>query len=270
MSDYRMQVSLPPGMPTPHLEHVLAVMVPNIMRAAWRDVALDHVSTGSYIAAIMRDDAIQYPYQGNKDLVSVVNTSPHAIFLEHGRQGFHLPSRWTNWQIGKNGNRYARIPMRHYSPTRLGGGASTHRIRQQMPEEIYAMAKRLRAGQRLTGLGNAYRVSRPYKVYRVSGEKVPRELGRGYTWKVSKYEGLFRTHMPTPGGGRHTWYMTIRTITPQSKGWFIPSMPALKLSEKAMQRAKPAIDDVLHAAIEADVETGLARAMDSAMEDFPF
>lgn len=37
-------------------------------------------------------------------------------------------------------------------------------------------------------------------------------------WSASKFHGLFKS-----GGPRHTTYMTVRTITPRSKGWNIPA-----------------------------------------------
>lgn len=38
-------------------------------------------------------------------------------------------------------------------------------------------------------------------------------------WKSSRFEGLMKT-----GPARHTKYLTIRTITPDSKGWNIPAL----------------------------------------------
>ena len=38
------------------------------------------------------------------------------------------------------------------------------------------------------------------------------------TWKSSRFHGLFKT-----GPAKHTQYMTVRTVTPNSKGWNIPA-----------------------------------------------
>lgn len=43
-------------------------------------------------------------------------------------------------------------------------------------------------------------------------------------WGSSKYEGMFRTEHQGSKGVRSSEYMTIRTITPDSRGWNIPAM----------------------------------------------
>lgn len=62
-----------------------------------------------------------------------------------------------------------------------------------------------------------------------------RAVGRGAggrmlenpAWKTSKFEGLFKS-----GPKGHTSYMTIRTITPHSRGWNIPAMAGKYVARK--------------------------------------
>lgn len=257
MAEYYVSVPIGGWAELPLVEKALRTTVPDIMRSAWRRVASEHYDTGEYVAAIEKNDAVE---MRSRDVVSVVNRARHASILEFGRRGFHLPSVWGNWRIGAKGQRYARVPFRHYSPVNPSGGMSTSRIRQQMPMDIYRMARRLAVGERLVNLGDRYRRTKNYEAMRKAGEPVPAELGKRYRWKVSKYEGLFRTPVRQRGGG--SVYMTIRTIKPESKGWYVPTMAPLRLAEKAMDLARPALEEVLSAAIADDIEAIMQLRVD--------
>ena len=49
-------------------------------------------------------------------------------------------------------------------------------------------------------------------------------------WQSSKYEGLVRVE---PGRGGGSSFLTFRTITPRSRGWFIPALHGHGLARKA-------------------------------------
>jgi len=275
---------MPVGMRTPAVLAALAGPVPAEIKDKWIAIAEEHSRSGDYVKMLVNDGSVQYPYAGNDYAVAVVNLSQHASILESGHAGFHLPSRWTKWKVGKKGNRYAHVAFRHMTPfagdgRNHPGGTTTLRARREMPRHIYARAVKLRSGQRLTGVDglpdrsrtfdpfkNQWRQqSKSYEYYRQLYGDLPEELSgvQGYTWKASKYEGLSRHTDVTPEGGRHTTYSTVRTITPDSDGWYIPPKPGYRIAERAMEAAAPKIRKILEEAVARDV----AAMMNHILED---
>lgn len=164
---------------------------------------------------------------------------------------------------GKTGNPYLHIPFRHYTTPKPGSGPTNTATRHQMPEEVYQRAKRLarvvpmRRGPIYGASGftdpqgrrHAGQMFQQADMYSVSGRGrrrlthgkgtptitvgpngVAMQAQRGRRgvagargasnppWQSSKYEGLMKT-----GPARHTRYLTVRTITPDSVGWWIPA-----------------------------------------------
>jgi len=66
-------------------------------------------------------------------------------------------------------------------------------------------------------------------------------------WKTSKWSGLFRT-----GSTGHSGFMTIRTITPDSKGWNIPAQPGYGFAHKTSTMA--ARHNIVLSLVKAGVE----------------
>lgn len=264
-------VPIPPGQPMPAVQQALLGTVPNLVMAAWRELAADHVDTGDYLRQLSTQDALRYPYLGDPRSVAVVNTARYAEILEYGHVGFHLPSHWTKaWEISKEGRPYRRIPFQHDTPFSPSGGVSTGRQRRAMPRTVYAQAQRLQPGQRLTGFGDQYKQSKSYRYYRQAFPTFPLHLRLrmlsdgipGYTWKASPFEGMFvGTLQRTEAAPRHAKYMTIRTITADSPGWYIPPTPAHLFATRALDRAAPAIAHVLDQAAAADLEAAMLDAV---------
>ena len=248
-------IDLPPGAAAPHLEHALAETIPAIYIAECKEQASEHVASGAYLAAFSAEGAIVYP-DGSPDAVAVVNSSAHAEIVEYGHAGFHLPSRWTMWKISKEGHRYARVKFRHGTPEgEPGGGLSTTRERNQMPASIYAQAKRLGPGQALHNTD--YRRSVHYMYYRRIGVSLPDELEQllkhsptpnAYTWKASPFAGMRKIGAP----GHHS-YLTIRTITPYSTGWYIPPQAGKHLMEHALAACAADIQAAIDTAVALDL-----------------
>ena len=266
MAERIITVELPAGIETPALTDLLSNVAPNLIIAFWRELAADQVDTGDYLARLTLQEALRYPYTGDPDAVAVVNTAFHADFLERGRAGFHLPSRWGarggRWRMGEEGP-YARVAFRSYSPLRPGGGASTGRARGVMPAAVYAKARRLEQHQRLTGFGGTYKQSKSYVFYGNAFADFPANLRevQGYTWAASRFEGLFQAGMrSTPGGGTQSEYLTIRTITPNSEGWYIPPTPAHYYGERALEMALPQVRDLADRAAAQDIEASVVQA----------
>lgn len=100
-------------------------------------------------------------------VVAVVNTSPHAQFVEEGHAAFSLAQR-INWSStsgrikrGRNGP-YLHIPFRHgahQSESKLQASGATYAMRRSMmPADVYREAKALSATIR-QNIGPIYRGS---------------------------------------------------------------------------------------------------------------
>ncbi|HVM95630.1 MAG TPA: hypothetical protein VMT89_04545 [Candidatus Acidoferrales bacterium] len=264
-------VPLPPGMEAPALRDALSRVVPMLILDEWQQLALPSADTGDYLAHLVLQESLRYPFEGDPDSVAVVNTSQQADWLEDGRGGFHLPSRWGvgggRWLMGKNGP-YARVPFRISTPITASGGSSSGRRRSAMPKSVYALAKRARGKGALTGFGDSYKQSKSYVFFAAAGMTgLPSDAIRsladdpeGYTWKASQYEGLFSAVQRTPEAPARAEYMTIRTIKPDSPGWYIPPTPAHRFAERALDRAMPRINEILEAAAAQDLTLQLVQA----------
>lgn len=155
-----------------------------------------------------------------------------------------------------------------------------------MPQKVYDLAKQMRSGkqfvadtesykgvsiktsvagnQRLTGFGMLHKRAASYDYYRQIFDSFPEELEefKGYEWESSQFEGMFRNTEPTPGGGRHTEYMTIRTIKPNSPGWYIPPMEAHNYLADAMRELQPLVERILMGAAEKDAAVAVAHGVE--------
>ena len=88
--------------------------------------------------------------------------------------------------------------------------------------------------------------------------------GQGYTWKSSPYEGLRRYGGGTPGGGHQVQYLTFRTITPDSPGWFIPPVAGQHFPERVVAAVGPKIADMVAEALSADLHGRFVAQMNEA------
>ena len=188
----------------------------------------------------------------------------HAAFHLPSRIRWFDPS--LRVKHGKNGP-YLHIPFRHYTPPEPGSGATNTAIRHQMPDEVYQRARRLARRVPTSGpvyaaggfttpdghrhAGQMFQQAHTYRwqhdrpnqsrrlshgtgspVITVGPDGVAEGSHRGArgvagggvnpAWQANKYEGLMKT-----GPAGHTRYLTVRTITPQSKGWWIPARAGL-------------------------------------------
>lgn len=264
MNEYVIAAGLPPGIAAPTLAGVLQSDVPQVIIAAWRDLAGEFSDTGDYMRGLTPQDSLLYPYLNDPDAVAVVNTAPHASWVEEGRAGFHLPSRWGSgkgiWHHGKNGP-YAHVPFDHSTPAAKGGGTTRGRLRTAMPADVYKQALGLKPGARLSGFGDLYKQSKHYGLMAAQGMHLPQNLidvGH-YTWKASKFEGLFQSVVQsTERRPRHSKYMTIRTIKPDSPGWYIPPTPGRHLAQQAFDGVRSEVERLVGEAAAADLEAAIA------------
>ena len=154
-------------------------------RQTWLKLASGEVvdrRSGAYINGLREQNSLQYPYEGDQFTVGVFNMAPHANVIEHGHGAFNLAAR-INWSGGKvrRGKRgpYLIIPFRHMTPAKAGGGATPSRFKRAMPGSVYAIAKQLQKGERLTFKGAA-RVAQHNQQVKARGRAVGvRGLGPG-------------------------------------------------------------------------------------------
>lgn len=265
-----LDISIPANLDDlPSVRALLTGAIPGAITGMVREKMSGHVDSGAALAGWEPANALQYPYRGDDHVLGVINPTPQAQWLEEGRGGFHLASRWGRrggrWKVGKGGRLYAHVPFRVRTPVGApGDGAvsSRRRLGAAMPVDVYARAKGLPHKGRLTGFGDTYKQGKSYDYYRRAFEAFPQELDdvRGYEWAASQFEGMFRTTATTPAGGRHTAYMTIRTITPNSPGWYIPPTPAHGFLKETMTELAPRLQQLVEQAAERDTAAALADA----------
>lgn len=186
---------------------------------------------------------------------SVVNTSPIARRIERGTAAYHLPSRidWGRTSAARrshSGRYFIIVPFRHYSAqraSRLAQASPTAR-RNMLTRPVYTVASRLQRGQYLTAgpsQGRAVHAPglRPYV------PSFPRNIRPGYT-HAALQERLIRS----TGHRRGTsTYLTFRTMTEQSPGWWIPAKAPVEIMAATVRSVTPEVQRLLAAAATADV-----------------
>lgn len=201
---------------------------------AW--IAAAEQAPAAYRAGLLADKSIVYPADGDVLAARVVNVASSAWRLEMGQPAFHLSSviRWPTPKShrSKRGTFYIIIPMGH----------ATRGIR---PRKVYAVARQLQPGQRLTAgptTGRAVHASglQPYQ------PRNPLNVRPGQ--QASMYEGIQRT--PKGRGGT---YATFRVITPSSPGWHIPARPGVHLIAHVIREVTPQVTRMIEAAVKQDV-----------------
>lgn len=189
---------------------------------------------------------------------------------------------------GKNGP-YLSIPFRHTAYAEAGereaGGYTRASVKAMMPEQIYKQAKRLKRTTKtnegpIRAPGGQFLHADRYNYGgrlkrgnvqsgfsaapgQAAGEerRGERTVGHVYVgrtmglrsgklaltnpeWKTSKYEGMMKS-----GPRGHSQYMTIRVITPRSRGWNIPAQPGYGIGRQVASETAPMVEDIAANAI---------------------
>lgn len=271
-----------------YIRATLAGPIPDLIVATWQELCADHKATGAYSDNLTF--ARLFPYRGNPLSCAVANTDPKADMLENGREGFHLPSRidWgavlarqrakhPDWNITKP---WVTVPFTHGTPVSESGGSSSTRQRTAMPRSVYEDAKRAITGDkdaraRVDAAGKW--LSRPYATMSLAkgqGNRAVAELSAltirarstlgqpGYTWKSRMFEGLTHRAQKSPAGKTTggSW-VTFRTITPDSLGWWIPQMEGFHWAARTADAVRGDVRDLIAAAAVQDLGPEIARAI---------
>jgi hypothetical protein len=193
---------------------------------------------------------------------TIWNTAPNAAVVEYGYATYHLPSRirWSQARgakRSKSGTWYMAIPFRWLPPrTRvLAQGLSASTQRRVMRRPVYDRARTLRPEQHLTAgptQGRAVHVPglTPY------APRYARNIRPGYTHAAAEERMVRR-----PGRGRGSTYLTFRTITQNSPGWWIPARPAHHLADRVQRETMPEVLRMVRRGVQQDIEAGVRMEM---------
>lgn len=256
----------------PHIEAVLQGPIPDLVQAQWVALAGEHADTGFYGSALAFERL--YPFEGSRTAVAVINSAPYAAVLEEGHAGFHLASK-IDWsaavargtaKVTKSGKRFLRIPFQHGSPVTATGGASTSRLRNAMTRAEYREARalfsedeerrklaRARLREAGTWMSRAYSLPSVPPALRAKAEAS--ESQPGYTWRARSLEGLTRKEHVGAGGVKSSTYLTFRTLTEDSAGWFVPPFAGYRYAERTVDLVREQVRDLVEQAARADVES---------------
>lgn len=229
--------------------------------------------TGDYLAGI--HDGLEYPYENDVYRGAVINTVPHAKWIEHGTPAHDMKKMLftsAKVRISAKGKRYLIIPFRHGTPSagsHEGGHGTSRATLRTMPQSIYHMARKLPASRQLTGR----KVPNPAAggrdairyTYHWGGKLTPGDmaavgvgtLNKRPHWKSSPYAGMVRfpAHENT---GQHT-YRTFRVMHEDSKGWLHPGTPPKNLAQKTATEIQPAVVRLIEMGFNADMQNIMGR-----------
>lgn len=205
------------------------------VKSKWESVAQQRLVTtrNDYILGLNADDSLQFP----DDFTAVLTLrGKWPNMLESGfgpfdmkdpgfRNSVHAKPRkdGTGW--------YLTIPFRHRTPGTVGSAVGG----QAMPADIYAQARVLMAGQRLTGTEFNY---------------PPGVSWTGYQHKNGIYEGMVR-NVKTYDKATQSTYFTFRRVSDRSDpdSWMHPGFPGIQAVDVVEPYAKDTFKKVFQANI---------------------
>jgi hypothetical protein len=188
-------------------------------KSKWESEAQKRLTTtrNDYLLGLNADNSVEFPdpFTG---ILTLRGKWPNM--LEKGFPAFDMKQggdgRFKNSpkrKMKKDGGWYLTIPMRHRTPdtvgSAVGGGA--------MPQDIYAQARLLAAGQRLTGTEAQY---------------PPRVSWTGYQHKNGIYEGMQRNQKVYEKAVQST-YFTFRRVSDKSdpRSWWHPGFQGIEAAD---------------------------------------
>lgn len=180
----------------------------------------------------------------------------HAEEIELGRPARDLKKMLdTSLKVrqSKQGKRYLIIPFRHNTPGHTATGPS-------MPQHVYDMASKLKPShitgqtQRLSGTGAMDIKTRKHltvnqNTYQWGGSLPAGMMGPNQKGKADRFAGMYRFDTTTPGGARHSSYLTFRVMMEGSSGWIIPPQPGLHLADTVAREMQPLAEKAFQEAI---------------------
>jgi hypothetical protein len=235
--------------------HAAAALVQQAWIAAAERLAYPVPHRLAYLMGLQTPESLVYPWQGNPLAIAVVNTAAEAVWVEKGTRAIHLPAtiNWGSARAAKRGKRgvpYMVIPFRHIAPR--GRVTSPSSQVRTMPEQLYRRALRTPMHREVSLRG--IKGITPY---------VPRQainVRPGYTAR-SKYAGMQRVP-GIPGEGRGSRYLTFRTMSADSTGWWLPARPGVPLLQRVQRATSGQVHRLIAAGMQADVEDALRQQVE--------
>lgn len=222
------------------------------------EAALRPPHQATYVAGLLTPESLVYPDGGDALAGRVVNVAPGAARIEEGSPAIHLPSaiRWALSRAArrsKAGRYYLIIPFTHRAPR---APAPSPRPLGMLSWGQYRVARQLQRGQYLTAGSSAGRAVHapglsPYM------PRNPRNVRPGYM-HAALQERLIRTSERRRG---YSTFMTFRTMTQDSQGWWLPARPGAHLVPQVTRAARPQVQAMLETAVRADVEAHLRQQL---------
>lgn len=225
-----------------------------LVRWAWVQLAegssMSPAQQARYVEGLTDARSIIHPVGGDPLTATIVNVSPLANSIDEGHGAYHLPSRihWAS-TLGAMKNKFGRyymfIPFTHGAYRGRKGPMRTQA--RAMPPAVYRRARLLKPGQYLTsGPGGGRYIHTPGMTPYVP--RYHRNIRPGYTHTL-RQERMIRQ----PGRGKGSQYLTFRTMTQSSTGWWVPPQAGLHLARQAEQDTAAAVEQMLAAAMREDM-----------------
>lgn len=205
MSDFNVSVTVPSGFGTymqAKLNNYAKMAVQSTLiatKARWEQEAQKklHTTRADYILGLNADNSIEYP----DDYTGILTLrGKWANMLETGFDPFDIKDGFSHSKYAKQrkdgSGWYLTVPYRHRTTPTSGVGVGG----RVMPKDIYAQAKKLNAGQRLTGTESKYPAVTSWK---------------GYQHKNGIYEGMVK-NTKQYGKATQSTYVTFRRASDKS------------------------------------------------------
>ena len=244
---------MPSPLPLPHTGAAVRAAA-ELVQQAWLAAAeaapmREHLRA-AYVGGLTTPQSLVHPLNGDPLQAMVVNVAPEATWVEQGRPAVHLPSviNWSRSRAArrsKAGRYYLIIPFRHTAARRQSQGGQLRAAvqRQMMPWAVYRRARRLQPGERLP---SGTPGMQPYV------PRYARNVRPGFQ-HAERQAGMIRTS----GTGRGSTYLTFRTMTPDSPGWWLPPQPGIHLAPQVQQATAAQVQALVAEGVRRDVEAAL-------------
>lgn len=182
---------------------------------------------------------------------SVLATSKIAQQLEHGTGPWDMKPMLLNGpkaRAGKNG-KYNIIPFRHGTNDSYSPNSNF----KPMAKDIYAKARQLKASVKQ---GNGMKWGGRLPAQGPAGQNKT----TGYQHKNEKHEGMVRIEK-TYAKATQSQYMTFRIVSEKSdpNSWIHPGYQAHNIARNVSDFCKPAVEQMIGAAAEADLQQVVIR-----------
>ncbi len=149
----------------------------------------------------------------------------------------HGPHHKTN----KQGQPYTIVPFRHGTPSATGAHFAP------MPTSVYKVARKLQGGQNAGNMTSQYGTQTKNFVMQTGSmmDKSADMIGFGsYTHKTSIYSNMVRK---TDTNGKHTQYMTFRTVSTKSDpmSWWHPATAPNHVRDAVVEAVQREVEEII-------------------------